>query len=437
MIDPWTSSEIDDYKQTMKDFGISLFRLDKLPEDPVPPRLFREGIVFGERGFDPVLERMRSREPFAVMSGLMPSGRMHLGHKMVIDQMMYFQEFGCRVFIGIADLESYATRDVPLDRARDIAIGSYVKNYLALGLGRKGLEIYFQSKRLQVKDLALTLGRKVNLSTMRAIYGFNEQTNMAHMMAPLVQAGDILHPQLKLGPMPVVVPVGIDQDPHIRLCRDLSQSFRVFNVLSVPEGGLGIFVKPDSDVEGLLVLARERIAKLGYLEFKMIKSYKALYVRGATRSDTGRIDSELSYLEHELGHNGFISPSSTYHRFIRGLTGEKMSSSKPETAIFLDDDPDEACRKLKRALTGGRDTAEEQRVKGGDPGRCSVFETMLFHTVQDTAEIERISSECRSGQRLCGGCKKEACEHLSAFLADLAQKRDMNAHLVDEYVMED
>lgn len=437
MIDPWASSEIDDYRQTMVDFGIAPFRVDQLPEDPKPPRLFTEGIVFGERGFRSVLERMRTNDPFAVMSGLMPSGRMHLGHKMVIDQIMYFQNFGCRVFIGIADLESYATRDVPLDKARNIAIGSYVKNYLALGLGREGLEIYYQSRRSLVKDLALTLGRKVNLSTMRAIYGFSEGTNMAHMLAPLVQAGDILHPQLKLGPIPVVVPVGIDQDPHIRLCRDLSQSFRVFSVMSVPEGGLGVFVKPDSDVEGLLGIARDRIGKLGFLEFKMLPSYKALYVRGATRSDIDRIDSELARLEHELGHPGYLSPSSTYHRFIRGLTGEKMSSSKPETAIFLDDAPDEACSKLKRAFTGGRDTAEEQRIKGGDPGRCSVFETMLFHTVQDPAEIERISSECRSGQRLCGGCKKEACEHLSAFLADLAERREMNAHLVEEYVMED
>ena len=53
---------------------------------------------------------------------------------------------------------------------------------------------------------------------MEAIYGFSGDTNLAHVQSPLVQAGDIVHPQLEEygGLRPIVVPVGIDQDPHIR-----------------------------------------------------------------------------------------------------------------------------------------------------------------------------------------------------------------------------
>ncbi|MFW3146278.1 MAG: tryptophan--tRNA ligase [Thermoplasmatota archaeon] len=437
MIDPWSYSKTNEYKHLMEEFGIEPFDAGKLPERESQPRLFKEGIVFGHRGFDYVLNRIKKKEPFAIMSGLMPSGRMHLGHKMVIDQIRYFQGFGARVFIGVADLESYSTRDMPLEKARNLAIDSYVRNYLALGVGREGFEVYFQSKRQVVKDLALLLGKKVNLSTMRSIYGFNDQTNIGHVNAPLVQAGDILHPQVKLGPIPVVVPVGVDQDPHMRLCRDLASSFRIFNATETADGKVGIFVKVDNDVEERLIKARTALVKEGYLDMKMIPNYKALYVNGASIAELIRLDEAVAVVEHEEGNYGFLPPAATFHRFIKGLTGEKMSSSKPETAIFLDDEPKEGASKIMKAITGGRETAAEQKEKGGDPDNCSVFDTMLFHTVDTEDEIRRIERECRSGERLCGQCKKEAAEHARRFLSDLKERRDETEHLIDEYVMED
>ncbi|MBN1389719.1 MAG: tryptophan--tRNA ligase [Candidatus Thermoplasmatota archaeon] len=437
MLDPWSYSETGDYSHLMDEFGIEVFDPDILPHSETQPRLFRERIVFGQRGFEHISRRIARSEPFAIMSGLMPSGRMHLGHKMVIDQILYLQGFGARVFVGIADLESYATRNMPLDKAREIAIGSYVRNYLALGIGKEGLEIYFQSRRKEVKDLALLLGKKVNLSTMRAIYGFNDQTNMGHMNAPLLQAGDILHPQIKLGPIPVVVPVGVDQDPHMRLCRDLASSFRTYNGTETSDGRIGVFVKVDEDVSGHLERAKVSLEAEGFLDFKMIPSYKALYVMGASRSDLVTIDEALARVEAEKGGYGFLPPASTYHRFIKGLTGEKMSSSKPETAIFLDDLPDDAASKLMKAITGGRETAEQQRKEGGRPDICSVFDTMMFHTVKEEKEIQRIRSECLSGERLCGQCKREAAEHMRELLTDLKSRRDETEHLLNLYISEE
>jgi tryptophanyl-tRNA synthetase len=240
-----------------------------------------------------------------------------------------------------------------------------------------------------------------------------------------------------LGPIPVVVPVGIDQDPHMRLCRDLASSFRLMNATETSDGKIGAFVKTDEKVEELLNRSRSALEKEGFLEFKMIPSYKALYVNGASSADLINIDETISRIEHEEGEYGFLPPASTYHKFIRGLTGEKMSSSKPETAIFLDDDPDEAGKKIMKAITGGRETAEEQRIEGGDPDNCAVFETMLFHTVNKEDEIERIYNECRNGERLCGQCKKEAAEHLREFLNDLEEKRNATEHLIKIYVKDD
>lgn len=434
MIDPWAQTEIDDYSKVMKEFGIERFDPSTLPSEPNPPRLFRKNIVFGQRGFNTILGRIRSGGDFAILSGLMPSGRMHLGHKMVIDQIKYLQNFNPSVFIAVADIEAYATRGMPLKKARTLAIESYVKSYLGLGLNVDKLEIYFQSKRSDVKDIAYLAGTKVNLSTMKAIYGFNDSTNMAHMHSPLIQAGDILHPQVRLGPIPVVVPVGVDQDPHIRLCRDLASSFRMFNATVTSDGKVGVFVKVDDNVESLLSKARSALERLGYLDFNMVPRYKALYLPGASPSDVPIMDEALALVEKDEGGFGFIPPSSTYHRFINGITGEKMSSSKPETAIFLDDEPAEGAKKLKKAVTGGRDTAEEQREKGGRPDICAVFNTMMYHLVQGDEEIDRIREECLQGTRLCGSCKKEACQYLEEFLNDFIEIRGQREHLVREIV---
>ena len=54
----------------------------------------------------------------SVLTGLMPSGRMHLGHKMVIDQVKWFQDLGADVTIAVADLEAHATRGLSLDSCR-------------------------------------------------------------------------------------------------------------------------------------------------------------------------------------------------------------------------------------------------------------------------------------------------------------------------------
>ena len=62
-----------------------------------------------------------------------------------------------------------------------------------------------------------------------------------------------------------------------------------------------------------------------------------------------------------------MQPSSTYHQFAVGMTGGKMSSSQPETTIFLNDSMKSIEKKIKSSFSGGQATVEEHRAKGGDP----------------------------------------------------------------------
>ena len=80
-----------------------------------------------------------------MMTGLMPSGMFHLGHKMVADQIIYYQSLGAKIFLCVADIEAYNMRGGTLDQLRKTAIEEYLLNYIALGLKPKNCDFYFQS----------------------------------------------------------------------------------------------------------------------------------------------------------------------------------------------------------------------------------------------------------------------------------------------------
>ncbi|MFQ6051749.1 MAG: tryptophan--tRNA ligase [Candidatus Hydrothermarchaeota archaeon] len=355
-IDPW-GSDVFDYARLRDDFGIEPFEpFEKKIKNP--HHLMRRGIVFGQRGFKIILDALNSNSEFVVLTGMMPSGRMHIGHKMVVDQIIWYQERGAEICIPIADFESYATRNISLKEAESIAIQEYVVNYIALGLKPKKCRIYFQSKNDRMKDFAFLLARKINLSEMRAIYGFSGETNISHLWSPIIQVSDILHPQLD-GPKPTVVPVGVDQDPHIRLTRDVASRYK---------------------------------------------------------------DIKL------------IPPASTYHRFMTGLTGQKMSSSDPKSAIFLTDTEEEVIKKIWEAKTGGRETTQRQKELGGIPEECMIYELYLYHLVEDDNRLREIYEECKAGSILCGDCKDRAFNLIIDFLNRHKERREQAKNKVEDYL---
>ncbi|ABM80795.1 tryptophan--tRNA ligase [Hyperthermus butylicus] len=363
-LDPWASAIRLEYEKLFRYFGIKPFQ-PLLPEVEKafgkPHRLMRRGIIFGHRDYEKILEAYRSGERIALVTGFMPSGKFHFGHKMVADQIIYYQKLGFEIFVVIADAEAYAVRR--LDRRKIIEIGlyEYVANLIALGLEKnKHTHIYFQTNyETPYYRLIQMFSRRVTLEEMSAIYGDLEPSKI---MAALTQAADILHPQLDYfgGFKYVVVPVGADQDPHIRLTRDIAARF-----------------------------------------------------------------------ENELG---LRRPASTYHRFQTGLDGNKMSSSRPEYTIFLTDPVDIAVRKLKRALTGGRATVEEQRRLGGEPEKCTVYEFYLYHLIEDDTQLRKIYEDCRGSRLLCGPDKEYAAELLAKFLEEHQRRLERARDRVLEYV---
>ena len=230
-IDPWGSQAFGDYDKLLKEFGIKTFRsiLGRIPD---PHMLMRRGVIFGHRDFERIADCMKNRKEFVMMTGLMPSGRFHIGHKMIADQIIYYQGLGAKIFLCVADVEAYNMRNIPMEKLRRTAVEEYLVNYIALGLKPKDCDFYFQSDRggneksaSAYYRLASMISKKTTLNEMKAIYG---DLTPGKIMSVMTQVADILHPQLPEfgGPKPVVVPVGVDQDPHLRLTRDLAARFQ-------------------------------------------------------------------------------------------------------------------------------------------------------------------------------------------------------------------
>ena len=447
-IDPWGSSQSTDYSRIIEKFGLS--SMDGVSLES-PSRLHRRGIVFAHRDLDMILEAKRLGSPFGVLTGLMPSGKMHLGHSMVIDQVKWFQEQGGDVTIAVADLESTATRGISLAEGRRIASEEYVANYAALGLDPAKTTVYFQSQRNVVQKLGFQLGKRTNLSELEAIYGFDGSTNLAHVQAPLVQAGDILHPQLDEfgGLRPIVVPVGIDQDPHLRLTRGLAAKTNWFNVSDAKMGlQVGVSVQDDNaSVMGVEPSGRvnkdvqkqvfsqivDAISSLGYSDIMSNPKHGTVNIPSATSRDKGAIKMALLGLERKMGGMGLLAPSSTYHRFAVGMTGDKMSSSKPKTTLFLGDDVATAEKKIKKSFSGGQATIEEHRRLGGDPDKDVAYQYMMYFFEEDDSFLEEINQGYRAGKILAGEMKQMCIERATEWLANLSEKRDETSHLVERF----
>lgn len=236
LITPWEVKSNIDYSRLMKEFGISPMP-QNLSKEFQKNLLFRRGIVYGHRNFDKILEAIKNKKKFAVMTGLMPSGKFHFGHAMVAQQFIFYQNLGAKLYITVADLEAYNTRNPDIEELKKVAIEEYLINYIALGLKQKNCDFYFQSKRSKSGEksnayysLANTSSRNITFNEVKAIYG---EITPGKLSSALLQVSDMLHPQLPEfeGPINVVVPVGSDQDAHIKLAHDIMSRIKLYKFL--------------------------------------------------------------------------------------------------------------------------------------------------------------------------------------------------------------
>ncbi len=223
-VTPYEVSGEVDYDRLVKEFGTSLIseKIKKRLAKTHP--LLRRGIYFSHRDFDKWLDAHDSGKKVSVITGRGPSEKMHLGHLVPFLVAKSLQEeFDCDVFIPISDDEKfYVKENLTYEKSIEFS-NDNILDLIALGFKPGKTFIFEDFVYTDIYKFAARIAKRITYSTAKAAFGLKPENNVGWSFYPAMQAAHILFPQFYSKEKHIsVVPVGIDQDPFIRLTRDIA-----------------------------------------------------------------------------------------------------------------------------------------------------------------------------------------------------------------------
>jgi tryptophanyl-tRNA synthetase len=337
-----------------------------------------------------------------VLSGMRPTGRMHIGHYhgALRNWVRLQEEYECLYFV--ADWHALTTH---YEEPGDIVDSAWemVIDWLAAGLDPNRSTIFIQSRVPEHAELSLLLGMITPVGWLERVPTYKDQqqkladrdlSTYGFLGYPLMQGADILIYRANL------VPVGEDQVSHLELVRELA---RRFNFIYGREPGF-----EDK--------AKAAVKKLGS---KKAKRYETLRTAFQEKGDDEALAVAKELLEEtqnlSLGDRerlfGYLEgsrrvilpepqPLLTATPKVPGLDGQKMSKSYGN-AILMREDPAEVTRKVRTMQT---DPARMRRTDPGNPDNCPVWP--LHRIYSDQATRDWVMQGCTSAGIGCLDCKQ-------------------------------
>jgi tryptophanyl-tRNA synthetase len=218
-----------DYEELLARFGADELTDDQIRRFPDHPLVGRR-VFYAGRDVDDFLDSGLSddgqdvQRP-SIVTGIGPSGPMHLGHAPVFYFAKRLQdELGARVYVPLSDDEKYWFKEQTLAETAD-SLESNLRDLLAVGFDPELTRFVVDTEDADVVyPLATAFAKNITNSTLEAVYG--EPANVGQAFYPAVQTAHLLLPQLVHGEHPTLVPIAVDQDPHVRVSRDVAAKAR-------------------------------------------------------------------------------------------------------------------------------------------------------------------------------------------------------------------
>jgi len=341
-----------------------------------------------------------------VLSGMRPTGALHIGHfhGALKNWVRLQDEHPC--FFFVADWHALTTHyETPEDI--EASVWDMLVDWFAAGIDPAKATVFIQSRVPEHAELFLLLAMATPLGWLERVPTYKDQieklkerdlSTYGFLGYPLMQAADILIYRANM------VPVGEDQVPHIEMTREIA---RRFNHLFGKEPGFE--EKAQAAVKKLggkrakaYLDLRNRYQEKG--EQEALEEARALLASSASLASADR-ERLFGYLE---GARRVIlaEPQArlTETPKLPGLDGQKMSKSYGN-ALLMREEPKALTDKLRRMMT---DPARVRRSDPGEPERCPVWS---LHQIYTTPEVrDWAASGCRSAGIGCLECKQPLIE---------------------------
>ncbi len=186
---------------------------------------FTNGLMYSHRDFDVYLKKLKEGKPSSIVSGFNASATPHIGHLSVFDTCRFFQEkYGVKMFIPISDDESYLSLKVKTQGEGLSNAMKLSKAMIAFGFNKSKTKLIIDQLYTNIYNHAIRFSRAETYSEIKAVYGYSPDQNVGLHFYPAVQAAHILLPET-IGIPNVLVPIGPDEDAHLRVCRDIAEKF--------------------------------------------------------------------------------------------------------------------------------------------------------------------------------------------------------------------
>jgi len=363
-VNPWEVKGVVDYEKLIKEFGISkidsklLNRIGKYGELPIQ---LRRGVFFAHRDLNWLLDEYEKGNKFFLYTGCGPSGPLHLGHLGTWIFTKWLQDtFDVELWFQFTDDEKFLFKDKSFEEIEKWTKENML-DVIALGFDSKKTHFLIDTKHANlIYPEAIKFAKKINFSTIKAAFGFTNDRNIGEIFYTAVQATPAVIPSvLAKKNIPCLIPLGVDQDPHFRVARD--------------------------------------------------------------------VYSKLGYYKPSIIHGMFLPP-------LEGIKG-KMSSSREHMAILTTDDEKTVKRKInKYAFSGGKDTVEEHRKKGGNPDVDVSYQYLRMFFEADDSRLKQIYDDYKSGKLLSGELKAILIEKINLFLKEHQKKREEAREMIDKFI---
>ncbi len=347
-----------------------------------------------------------------VLSGMRPTGRLHLGHYhgVLANWIRLQHEFEC--FFFVADWHALTTH---YDQPQQIEqhVWDMVIDWLAAGVNPGSATLFLQSRVPEHAELHLLLSMITPLGWLERVPSYKDMREhlkdrdldtYGFLGYPLLQSADILI--YRAGK----VPVGQDQVPHVELTREVARRFNHMygREPGFEENAAAAIRKMGKKAGNAFQDLRKRYQEQG--DHEALERARAL-LREQSNLSVGDQERLLAFLDGGGRHilpepQPLLTPDSK----LPGVDGQKMSKSYGNT-IMLREGTDDLSQKVRTMPT---DPARVRRTDPGDPDKCPVWELHKVYT--DAQTHEWVQEGCRSAGIGCLDCKKPLIEAMDATL---------------------